>query len=65
MWAGTNSFWVVLTQELEVLAILKRVGGGAAKGIHSLKGGSESLTSPMRGGGGGGHKFWTGNFPIL
>ena len=36
---GTNSFEVVLTQELEVLAILiGGRGGGGTKSFHSLKG---------------------------
>ena len=63
MLRGTTSFEVVLTRELEVLAILIR-GGGGAKDFHPLNG---------EGGGGkwlpclkGGHKrFWTHDFPIL
>ena len=36
---GTESFWVVLTQELEVLAILN----GSAKHFHPLKGGVQKV----------------------
>ena len=59
---------VVLTQELEVLAIL--IGGGGCKNVSSLikGGGGRSKTFyPVLTGGGGGvsHKFWTCDFPIL
>ena len=56
----TNSFEVVLTQELEVLAILKVCvwGGGGAKRFHPLKG---RVPKVLRGGG----DFWSCDFPIL
>ena len=55
---GTESFGVVLTRELEVLAILK--------GAHPLKGKGEKLYPVLRGEGGGGRKkFRTHDFPIL
>ena len=45
---GTTSYDVVLTQELEVLAIV--VGGGSAKGFHPLIGGSKRFIPVLRGG---------------
>ena len=57
---GTKSFKVVLTQELEVLAIV--MGGGGAKSFHPLKGGgTKSLPCLER----GRKMFWTRDFPIL
>ena len=59
---GTTSFEVVLTRELEVLAILK----GGAKSFHPLKGGGggrKKFYSVLRGG--GRKKFHTRDFPIL
>ena len=42
---GGHSFWVVLTQQLEVLAILIE-GGGGAETFHSLKGGGARKVLP-------------------
>ena len=48
---GTTSFGVVLTRELEVLAIVRRGGGGAQKGVGGYK-----KFHPVFGVGGGGAK---------
>ena len=40
---GIQSFEVVLSRELEVLAILMGGGGGGEKSFHSLKGGCEKF----------------------
>ena len=45
MVGGGARFWVVLTQELQVLAILN----GGAKCFHSLKGGLEKMYPVLRG----------------
>ena len=42
---GTEGFWVVLTWELKVLAILK----GDTKGAHPLKGGRKKFYPVLRG----------------
>ena len=52
---GTKSVGGVFTWYLQVLAILKRLGGGGAKTFHSLKRrGREQFYPVLRGGGGGG-----------
>ena len=63
---GTISFEVVLTWELEVLAIVMW-GGGGAKSFHPLKGGPREVLPCLAGGGGGGGegKFQTCDVPIL
>ena len=55
---GTTSFEVVLTQELEVLAIV--IGG-----TQSFQGGGALKVLPCLEGGGARKMFWTRNFPIL
>ena len=58
----TKSFEVVLTRELEVLAIVMGEGGG----FHPLKGGVQKVLPCLeRGRGGGRKKFQTRDFPIL
>ena len=62
---ATKSFEVVLTQKLEVLAI---VMGGSIKSFQPLKGGRgrTKLYPLLKVGGWGGRKqFQTRNFPIL
>ena len=56
---GTNSFGVVSTWQLEVLAILK----GGTKSFHSLKGGHEKFY-PVLGRGGGAKSFSPAIFPF-
>ena len=58
-----GGFWVVLTQQLEVLAILIE-GGGGAETFHSLKGGGggEKFYPVLIG---GHNKFQPHDFPIL
>ena len=60
---GTQSFEVVLTQELEVLAILMEVGGGGHQKFPSFKRGARKIVVCLEGGGGR-KKFWTCDFPI-
>ena len=57
---GTTSFEVVLTQELEVLAILI---GGVEKVSTLSNGGCEKFYPVLRGDANA--KFWTHNFPIF
>ena len=61
----TTSFEVVLTRDLEVLAILMR--GGGATSFHPLKGGggANSFTLSWVGGGGGTQSFGPAVFPFL
>ena len=61
---GTNSFRVVLTQALEILAMLKRMwrgGGRMAQGVSVLSEIGGRKRSCLEGGGGG-QKFLTGGF---
>ena len=59
----TWTFGVVLKCQLKVLTILK--GGGRIKKVHSLKWWSQNVLPCLDGGGGGGNKFQTCDFPIL
>ena len=58
---GTTCFEVVLTRELEVLAILME---GRKKFPPFKRGGGRENCYPVSRGGGR-EKFWTINFPIL
>ena len=51
-----NKFEIVLTRELEVLAILMW-GWGGAKSFHPLKGGREKFYPVLGGGGGSAKRF--------
>ena len=57
---GGQHFEVVLTRDIEVLAIVK----GGAKSFHPLKGGGVKGFT-LSEWGGGHNKFWTRDFPIL
>ena len=58
---GTTPFDVILTWELEVLAILMGVG---AKSFHPLKGGRKRFYPVLRGGGRGTTSFGPAIFPF-